>query len=130
MAHYACLDENNIVFQVITGVEEGTDGIDWEEEYGKRMKCICKRTSYNTQGNVYYNSIDGEPDSDQSKSFRKNYAGIGFTYDENMDAFIPPRPYESWSLNEETGLWISPLPKPNDGFSYIWDEENKNWIRI
>lgn len=127
MAHYACLDENNIVFQVITGVDEGADGVDWEDEYGKRLNCVCKRTSYNTQGNVYYNPITGEPDSDQSKSYRKNYAGVGFAYDEQRDAFIPPKPYESWILNEETGLWDPPSPKPQDASFYIWDEENKKW---
>ena len=128
MAHYACLDENNIVFQVITGVAEGTDGVDWEEEYGKRMNCVCKRTSYNTRGNSYYDPLTGS--EDPSKAFRKNYAGIGFSYDEELDAFIPPQPFDSWHLDTETFLWQPPIPKPNNGNIYFWEESMLKWVRV
>lgn len=102
MAHYAYLDENNIVTLVIVGKNEGEDGIDWEEYYG------AKRTSYNTMEGVYYNPETGLPADDQSKAFRKNYAGIGFTYDPIRDAFIPPKPSETAILNEFTCNWEEP----------------------
>lgn len=115
MAHYAYLDENNIVTQVIVGKNENEDGIDWEEYYG------AKRTSYNTHGGVHLNG--GAP-------FRKNYAGIGYSYDENRDAFIPPRPFASWILNEDTCLWEPPIPMPETGGPWIWNEEVGNWEEI
>lgn len=121
MAHYAFLDENNIVTQVIVGVEEGTDGYDWEQRYGEFRGQTCKRTSYNTRGNVH--SGGGTP-------FRKNYAGIGYTYDQNLDAFIPPKPYNSWLLNTDTCLWYAPVPKPDDGKFYYWDEDTQSWVEI
>lgn len=121
MAHYAFLDENNIVTQVIVGVEEGTDGIDWEQRYGEFRGQTCKRTSYNTRGNVH--SGGGIP-------FRKNYASIGYTYDPVRDAFIEPQPYPSWILDEDTCLWNSPVPRPQDGKFYNWDESTQSWIEI
>jgi hypothetical protein len=124
MAHYAFLDENNIVTQVIVGKDEGEDGIDWEEFYG------AKRTSYNTRGGVHYHSVTGEPSEDQSKAFRKNYAGIGYTYDSIRDAFIPPKNYESWTLDEQTCSWIPPIPKPNDGKYYEWNETTQSWNEV
>ena len=114
MAHYAFLDENNIVTQVITGRNEYevVDGIsDWEAYYGSRRNQVCKRTSYNA-------------------NIRKNYAGIGFTYDEDRDAFIPPKPFDSWVLNEETCLWEAPIPYPDDGLMYEWDEAAGDWVAI
>jgi hypothetical protein len=119
MAHYAFLDENNIVTEVIVGKEEGEDGIDWEVHYGAFRGQTCKRTSYNTLGGVH--SSGGTP-------YRKNYAGIGYTYDAGRDAFIPPKPFNSWVLNEDTCLWNSPVPYPNDGQRYIWDEDTLSWI--
>jgi len=120
MAHYAVLDENNIVTQVFVGKEEGEMDWDWELYYG------AKRTSYNTYGGVH--SEDGTP-------FRKNYAGIGYTYDEERDAFIPPQPYPSWTLNEDTCLWDCPVEEPapienEDGTItfHIWDEDNQDWL--
>ena len=109
MAHYAFLDDNNIVIEVITGIDESEliEGLDTETWYGNFRGQICKRTSYN--GN-----------------FRKNYAGIGFSYDETLDAFIPPKPYPSWQLNEETCLWYTPTPKP-EGFTYFWNEAELAW---
>ena len=85
------------------------------------------QTSFNTRGGIHYDSETNEPSADQSKAFRKNYAGIGYTYDESRDAFIPPKPYESWTLNEETCLWNSPVPYPEDGQIYNWNEETQTW---
>jgi hypothetical protein len=116
MAHYAFLDENNIVTEVITGKEEGN--FNWEQQYGSFRGQLCKRTSYNTYGGVH--QLGGTP-------FRKNYAGIGFQYDQTRDAFIPPKPYNSWILNEQTCLWEAPIPMPQDNNKYNWNEINQNW---
>jgi hypothetical protein len=110
MAHYAFLDENNIVTEVIVGKDETDTSHDWEQFYGQIRNQVCKRTSYN--GNI-----------------RKNYAGIGYSYDYGRDAFIPPKPYPSWVLVEQTCLWNSPIPYPNDGKKYGWDEITKTWIQ-
>ena len=85
------------------------------------------QTSYNTRGGVHYNPETGEPSADQTKALRKNYAGIGFSYDRAKDAFIPPKPYASWNLNEETCLWESPVAYPTDGQRYTWNEETTSW---
>jgi hypothetical protein len=127
MAHYAFLDDNHIVTEVIVGKDEGEEGIDWEAHYGDFRGQICKQTSYNTRGGKYYTPNSSNLGSDQSKAFRKNYAGIGFTYDATRDAFIPPKPYPSWILNEQTCWWDAPIPNPNDGKSYIWNEETQSW---
>ena len=130
MAHYALLDENNVVIEVITGVDENEIQIDidgtevggssesWEEFYATRPwlnATLCKRTSYN--GNI-----------------RKNYAGIGYVYDPVRDAFIPPKQFESWILNEETCLWQAPVPYPTleEGSDevYIWDENSISWLLL
>jgi len=121
MAHYVVLDENNIVVDGFVGKNEGEDGVDWEQYYN------AKRTSYNTKGGIHYDPETNEPSTDQSKAFRKNYAGIGYTYDKTRDAFIPPQPYPSWTLNEETCLWDSPVLYPTDGNAYIWNEETQTW---
>ena len=89
----------------------------WEGYYGKGQ--LCKRTSYNTVGGVHQNG--GTP-------FRKNYAGVGYTYDPVRDAFYAPQPFESWTLNEDTCLWEAPVAYPEDENSYLWDEETLNWI--
>ena len=120
MAHYAFLDENNIVTEVIVGKEEGEEGIDWEQHYGSFRGQVCKRTSYNTHGNQHPNN----------QPFRKNYAGVGFSYDEQRDAFIPPKPFLSWSLDENTCLWNSPIPRPMDDKLYVWDEPTLTWREI
>jgi hypothetical protein len=119
MAHYAFLDENNIVTEVIVGKDEGEEGVDWEVHYSNFRGQTCKRTSYNTIGGVH--SGGGTP-------FRKNYAGIGYTYDASRDAFIPPQPFASWLLDEDTCLWNAPVPYPNDGGLYQWDENTLSWI--
>ena len=116
MAHYAFLDENNIVTEVIVGKEEGN--FNWEQQYGSFRGQLCKRTSYNTYGGIHNNG--GTP-------FRKNYAGIGYTYDETRDAFIAPKPFSSWILNEDTCQWEAPVAYPQDGNNYNWNETNLNW---
>ena len=111
MAHYAFIDSDNLVTQVIVGRDENDLGegvTDWETYYGKVMGQVCRQTSYNTRGGVHY--TDGEPSDDQSKAYRFNFAGLGYTYDEERDAFIPPKPspneeVSDWVLNEETCLW-------------------------
>lgn len=127
MAHYALLDENNIVVQIIVGKEENPE-IDWEQVYGEFHNLKCLRTSYNTRGGIHYNPSTGEPSEDQTKTLRKNYAGVGMKYDPSRDAFILPQPFDSWVLNEDTCLWDPPFPPPDDGGIYIWDENILNWV--
>lgn len=88
------------------------------------------QTSYNTRGGVHYKPNTNEPSEDQSKALRKNYAGIGYTYDSTRDAFIPPQPFNSWILNEDTCLWDSPVAYPEDGKFYKWNEEILNWEEV
>ena len=121
MAHYAFLDKNNIVTEVIVGKNEGEEGRDWEKWYGEFRGQVCKRTSYNTFGGIHRNG--GSP-------FRKNYAAIGYFYDENLDAFIPPKPFNSWTLNDQTCQWEAPAAMPTDGQMYTWDEATTSWVRI
>lgn len=85
------------------------------------------QTSYNTRGGVHYNPETGEPSEDQSKALRKNYAGIGMIYDQNLDAFYAKQPFPSWILDTETCLWNAPVPYPKDGKFYQWNEEILNW---
>ena len=130
MAHYAFLDENNIVTEVIVGIDESEliEGLDPEIWYGNFKGKTCKRTSYNTSGGVHI--YGGTP-------YRKNYAGIGYSYDEVRDAFIPPKPYDSWIINEDTCFWESPTPYPsNENIpnefkeynNYNWDDQTINWV--
>jgi hypothetical protein len=121
MAHYAFLDLNNIVTEVIVGKDEGEDGIDWEQHYGEFRGQPCKRTSYNTYGGVHKNG--GTP-------YRKNYAGMGYTYDATRDAFISPKPFASWLFNETSCTWEPPTPMPIDEKIYNWDEETLSWIEL
>ena len=113
MAHYAFLDENNIVTEVIPGIDETEliEGKDPETWYGEFRGQRCVRTSYNA-------AVNG---------FRKNYAGIGYIYSDDLDAFIPPQPYPSWILNEETAQWDAPIAYPDDGQVYAWNEESIEW---
>jgi hypothetical protein len=84
-------------------------------------------TSYNTYGGVHYDPETREPSADQSKALRKNYAGSGFTYDAALDAFIPPKPFKSWTLNETSCLWEPPVAMPDDGQRYVWNETEQRW---
>ena len=130
MSHFAKLDENNIVTFVTVGRQED-DGL--EAELTARTGDVYKQTSYNTRGGVHYTTDDEGnrvPSEDQSKALRFNYAGIGFTYDEERDAFIPPKPFESWVLDEDTCLWVAPVRYPTDGEAYTWDEDAGDWVIV
>jgi len=118
MAHFAQLDENNIVVQVIVGVDEPYDG---EAIYQENTGKIWKKTSYNTVGGVH--TLGGTP-------FRKNYAGIGYFYDSIRDAFVPPKIYPSWILDEQTCQWYPPVQYPSDDNRYVWDESTISWVAI
>ena len=124
MAHFAKLDENNVVIFVTVGRDEDNGK---EAELSARTGDVYKQTSYNTHGGVH--ALGGTP-------FRKNYAGLGYTYDAGRDAFIPQKPYASWLLNEDTCLWESPVPYPTDVGTeenpkrYSWDEATTSWILI
>jgi len=124
MSHFAKI-ENGVVAFVTVGRQED-DGR--ELELCERTGDTYRQTSYNTRGGVHY--TDGVPSADQSKALRKNYAGIGYTFDEVRDAFIPPKPYESWVLNEDTCLWEPPMPYPTDGGMYQWDETAGKWVVV
>lgn len=124
MGHYAKLDENNIVIQVNV-VEE-----DYFSSNPDRYTGTWVKTSYNTRGGVHYNPETNEPSADQSKALRKNYAGIGYVYDQELDAFYAPQPYPSWTLDEETCFWESPTPYPTDGKLYTWNEETTSWTEV
>lgn len=163
MAHYAKLDENNNVISV--EVVANSDCIDSEgienEETGRAFLenihgwSLWKKCSYNTKGGKYYNS-DNTLATDQTKAFRKNYPATGYTYDANKDAFIPPKPFESHTLNETTCEWESSVPFPStvdvkdenntiwpswnetnlrweysdDTNSYYWNETDTDWVQI
>lgn len=121
MAHYAYLNSDSIVTQVIVGKDEGEDGVDWEAYYG------AVRTSYNTHGGQHTHG--GTP-------FRYNYAGIGFTFSDAPEwaaqggAFIPPQPFPSWVLNPTTALWDPPTPMPAEGGPWSWDEATLSWVEV
>jgi hypothetical protein len=116
MAHYAFLNSENIVIEVIVGQDEGSTN--WEQYYSEFRGNTCKRTSYNTILGVH--QLNGTP-------FRKNYAGIGYTYDEGRDAFIPPKPHSSWVLDENTCSWVAPVTYPDDNNLYVWNETTVSW---
>ena len=118
MAHFAELDENNIVLRVIPGVDYPYDG---ESIYQQETGRVWKRTSYNTYGGQH--RLGGTP-------FRKNYAGIGHDYDAQRDAFYAPSPYPSWTLDEDTCIWQPPTPMPVDDNMYTWDENTRTWTVI
>ena len=115
MAHYAFLGADNVVTEVITGIDETEliEGLLPETWYGNFRGQVCKRTSYNN-------------------NIRYNYAGIGYTYDAARDAFIAPKPYPSWILDETTCLWEAPIPMPvpNNPPLYIWDEATVSWVAV
>lgn len=122
MAHYALLDENNIVTQVISGRDEDeiVDGItDWEQYYGNQFGQTCKRTSYRTFGNMH----------PTGEAFRGNYAGIGYIYDPVNDVFYEPQIFPSWVLNPNTWIWEPPTPQPQD-VPNVWDEATQTWKEI
>ena len=125
MAHYAYIDENNVVTQVIVGRDENDlpEGVEsWEEYFSSKGKGRALRTSYNTLQNKH--AFGGTP-------FRGNFAVIGGTYDEELDAFLPPKPYPSWVLNKNF-YWEPPVeyPEDDDGVMHEWNEELANWSPV
>lgn len=129
MAHFAKVQEG-IVTRVIVAEPEFFDTF-VDDSAGHWLK-----TSYNMRGGVYYDPTTNQPAEDQSViqedegRMRKNYAGIGYTYDSNRNAFIPPQPFKSWTLNEDTCLWEPPVAYPEDGNVYQWDEDNLQWVMV
>ncbi len=123
MAHFAKVN-HGIVEQVIVAEPEFFDTF-VDSSPGQWIQ-----TSYNTLGGVHYNPDTGEPSADQSKALRKNYAGIGYSYDAQRDAFIPPKPYASWLLDDQTCLWKAPAPYPLDDGRYTWNEATQTWDAV
>lgn len=125
MSHWAEIDENNKVIRVLVGDNNdpnGDEGYKWLiDNLGGRWV----KTSYNAIAGKWRNPETNE--ITENPGFRKNYASIGFIYDENLDAFIPPKPLDSFILNEETCMWEPPIPYPNDNNTYLWNEENQAW---
>ena len=125
MAHYAFLNDNNIVTEVIVGKDETDTTHNWEEFYGEIRNQTCKRTSYNTIANAHNNG---------GVALRGNYASVGYTYDAVNDVFYAPQPYASWTLDTNTWYWVCPLTYPNDGKVYYWNEDlyqsdnTKGWV--
>ncbi len=123
MSHFAQVI-NGVVENVIVAEQDFVDTLPDPQNW--------IQTSYNTYGGIHYkpNDPNHEPSEDQSKALRKNYAGIGFTYNNVLDAFIPPKPYPSWTLNENTCQWEPPVPLPNDDKFYRWDETTTSWVEV
>ena len=117
MAHFAEIGLNNVVLRVIVVANE--DLMDNGQESEAKGAEFCRNLLGGTWVQTSYNG-----------NFRKNFAGIGFTYDQNRDVFIPPKPYPSWNLNEETCQWEAPVPMPQDGKNYVWDEPTTNWVEV
>lgn len=123
MSHFAKVLDGKVV-QVIVAEKEFFDTF-VDSSPGEWIQ-----TSYNTRGGVHYDPQTGEPSADQTKALRKNYAGIGFGYDRALDAFIPPKPFDSWLLDEQICFWVAPVPHPNDGKMYDWNETTQSWIEV
>lgn len=119
MAHFAKVEDGIVTEVIVISQDEVNTGL-----FGDPSLFV--QTSYNTRGGVHYGP-NGQPDG---PGLRKNYAGIGYTYDPVLDAFIPPQPYPSWLLNTETCLWEAPVPYPDDGKSYYWDEATLSWVEM
>jgi hypothetical protein len=134
MGHFALLNSENIVtFVTVSRDEDDNRELEISQQTGDKYR----RTSYNTRGGVHYKSDNNTPSEDQTKAFRKNYAGLGYSYDEQRDAFIPPKPYPSWVLDEFSCLWDSPIPYPDITNiplpyqiynRYFWNEDIVNWL--
>jgi hypothetical protein len=135
VAHFAKLDDNNIVIEVNVVSDDDCNNLSFPNSEPIGIAFLTqwsgghsnwRQTSYNTRGGVHYNSETGEPDN--KTAVRKNYAAAGYKYDSALDAFVPPQPYFSWTLNQDTCLWEPPIPYPTDGKIYYWDETLQNWI--
>lgn len=130
MAHYAKVADGVVVNTIVAEPE-------FFDTFVDSSPGVWIKTSYNVAGGVYYDTATGEPHPDQETMIaadegrqRKNYAGIGYTYDLQRDAFIPPKPFESWVLNENTCLWEAPTAMPQDGKIYTWDEQTTSWTEL
>jgi hypothetical protein len=122
MSHFAEIDGDGMVQRVIVIEQDVLDSGNW----GDPNNWI--QTSYNTRGGIHY--VPNSNDPDDGVALRKNYAGKGYTYDKTRDAFIPPQPYPSWNLNEDTCQWSAPVAYPDDGKRYNWDEDNTQWVEV
>lgn len=120
MAHFAKIVDDTVVNVIVAEPEFFDTFVD--DSPGQWLQ-----TSYNTRGGVHYQPDSDEPSADQSKALRKNFAGVGYTYDADRDAFILPKPYPSWTLNETTCLWDPPVVRPNDDNFYQWNESAQQW---
>ena len=127
MAHFAKINNLGTVVFVTVGRDEDNGK---ELELSARTGDTYRQTSYNTRGGIHYQPNSHEPSADQSKALRKNFAGIGYTFDKDRDAFIPPQNYPSWILNEDTCLWEAPVAEPDDGARYNWNEETTSWDEV
>lgn len=123
MGHFAKIEDNRVT-QVVVADD---DKADWLAE---ALGGTWIQTSYNTHGGVHYDPATSGPSADQTKALRKNYAGVSFTYDAERDAFIPPKPFDSWVLDEDTCLWVPPVAMPEDGNDYEWNETTTSWDLI
>ena len=130
MAHYVKVVDGTVVNGIVAEPEFFDTFVD--SSPGEWIK-----TSYNMLGGVYYDPATGEPHADQAGMIaadegrqRKNYAGLGYTYDRTRNAFIPPKPFASWTLNEDSCLWEPPVAYPTDGKVYRWNEETTNWVEV
>lgn len=123
MSHYAKVNQGVVVDVIVAEPEFFQSFVDATP--GEWIQ-----TSYNTRGGVHYDPNTNQPSADQSKALRKNFAGVGYSYDRKRDAFIPPKPFASWLLNEDSCLWEPPTPMPNDGKMYTWDESAQQWILV
>lgn len=128
MAHWAEIDENNIVLRVLVGDNNDPNGDEGYSWFVERLGGTWVQTSYNAYAGK---RIDPETSEEtEEPGFRKNYAGIGFIYDPVRDAFMEQKPFDSWTLNEDTCIWEAPTPKPTDGKLYKWSEDDLNWQLI
>lgn len=123
MGHYAKVLDGKVT-QVITAKE------DFFNTFVDTSPGQWIKTSYNTRGGVHYEPNSDTPSVDQSKALRKNYAGIGYTYDSEKDIFYAPQPFPSWVLNPDSAIWEAPIPYPNDGKLYTWDEATQSWVEV
>ena len=123
MSYFAKV-ENGIVTKVLSATPE------FFKSYVDTSAGEWIQTSYNTKGGVHYDPNTRQPSADQSKALRKNYAGMGYQYDKDRDAFIPPQPFPSWTLDEQTCLWNAPVAMPSDGKMYSWNEDAQNWVEV
>ena len=123
MSHFAKV-EDGVVTQVLVAEQDFINS----GAVGDPAQWI--QTSYNTRAGVHYEPNSATPSADQSKALRKNYAGIGYSYDAARDAFIPPKPYASWLLDDATGTWVPPVAYPTDDQQYNWDEATVSWIVV